>query len=183
MVKKLKCGLITALTLMSSFAFAEEKILFVCTGNTGRSVMAEYYANDYAQTQHLNIVADSAGVKINPNKATPEQFAITVMAQQGINIKDHIAKKIHKININDSKLVLVMTKKQKQALLKITPKAHHIYTLNECAMGSKDDIADAYGKQMSIYIETRNQIEADIKKIYDNHGQCINLSKPHSNAM
>ncbi|MDC0535096.1 hypothetical protein OAO18_04705 [Francisellaceae bacterium] len=174
MANKLRFGLIFALIATYTTAIANEKILFVCTGNTGRSVMAEYYANDYAQKKNLDIKATSAGVNVDPKDIKPEKNAKVVMNQQGINIKDHVAQQANIENLKNANLVITMTAKQKQALLKIDPKATNIFTLNQCSNDGNEDIEDAYGKSVTVYEETRNEIETDIKKIYDNGGKCIN---------
>lgn len=66
------------------------RVLFLCTGNSCRSQMAEGW------TRHLKrdmIEPYSAGVlktKLNPH-------AVSVMAEKGVNISDQFSKEVHEI--------------------------------------------------------------------------------------
>ncbi len=67
------------------------KILFLCTGNSCRSQMAEGWANALKQD---TIEAYSAGIEIhglNPD-------AVQVMAEAGLDISNHISKHIDDFN-------------------------------------------------------------------------------------
>ena len=87
---KVLSSIIPALALTTGFAMASNQILFVCTGNTGRSVMAQYYAEHLAGS-NPDLKIASAGVNIDPEELNSEKNAITVMNQIGINISKHKA--------------------------------------------------------------------------------------------
>jgi arsenate reductase (thioredoxin) len=61
------------------------KVLFVCTGNSARSQMAEGFARHFGGEQ---IEAHSAGVE--PSRLNP--FAVAVMREKGIDISSHHSK-------------------------------------------------------------------------------------------
>lgn len=163
----------------SSFAATTDsnKILFVCGGNTGRSPMAEYLANDYFHFAKNGYIADSRGANVNPTELTPESYAIVAMKELGIkDISNHRATPMAKADIDSAKLVLVMTEAYKEKLLKIDPTAKNIYLLSECATGKKEDVADAYGHDLKFYENTRNIIAKYIGLIQKNNMQCISNS-------
>jgi protein-tyrosine phosphatase len=170
MIKKVLIGIL----LFSNIAFAQDKITFVCTGNTGRSVMAEYLANyTYAFPTH-GYSAQSRAVSIDRDEITPEQNADIVMNDISVNISEHRAKAIQQSDIGSSKLILTMTNAHKDKLLQEFPNAKNIHTLAECATGQHTDVFDAYGKDVDFYIKTRDQIQSYIKDIVDNKMVCIN---------
>jgi len=163
----------------SSFAATTDtnKILFVCGGNTGRSPMAEYLANDYFHFAKNGYIADSRGANVNPTELTPESYAIVAMKELGIkDISNHRATPVTKTDIDSAKLVLVMTEAHKEKLLKIDPTAKNIYLLSECATGKKEEVADAYGHDLKFYENTRNIIVKYIGLIQKNNMQCISNS-------
>ncbi|HSB79295.1 MAG TPA: arsenate reductase ArsC [Candidatus Methylomirabilis sp.] len=61
------------------------KVLFVCTGNSARSQMAEGFARHYGQGR---VEAHSAGME--PSRLNP--YAVRVMGEQGIDISGHHSK-------------------------------------------------------------------------------------------
>lgn len=63
------------------------RMMFICTGNSCRSQMAEGFANSYGQGR---IQAYSAGT--NPGSVNP--LAIQVMAEKGIDLSHHTSKAI-----------------------------------------------------------------------------------------
>jgi len=61
------------------------KVMFVCTGNSARSQMAEGFARHYG---HGRVEAHSAGVE--PSRLNP--YAVRAMQEIGIDISDHRSK-------------------------------------------------------------------------------------------
>ena len=76
-----------------------KKILFICTGNTCRSQMAEGIANS------LGWNAFSAGtnpeINVNPH-------AMEVMNEIGLNISNHYPKLIDEISLNEIDVIITV---------------------------------------------------------------------------
>jgi len=151
---------------------APNKVLFVCGGNTGRSPMAEYLANDYFHFKEGGYIADSRGANVDPKEILPESNAVLVMKQLHIDIQKHRARAVTRNDIESSKLVLTMTQSHKQKLLQMTPEAKNIYLLSECATGKLIDVDDAYGQDIEFYEKTRDMIASYIKIIQGNGMLC-----------
>ena len=93
------------------------KILFVCTGNICRSAMAELLFNHHARQQGLEIKAHSSGTNaISGNSAT--DLAVDVLADRGIDLKDHRAQQLTSDQIVDSQIVIAMTRQHEAAIAK-----------------------------------------------------------------
>jgi protein-tyrosine-phosphatase len=127
-------------------------ILFVCTGNICRSPMAEgllrqRLAKAGLETDHR---VASAGVwALNGRPAS--EHAVTVMADQGIDITGHIAHTVTAENMARASLILVMSRDHKQVLLNTWPQyAWKVHRLSEMA-GKKKDVRDPYGEPLQAY--------------------------------
>ncbi|MDD3839517.1 MAG: protein tyrosine phosphatase [Clostridia bacterium] len=116
-------------------------ILFVCTGNTCRSSMAEALFRDMfvqagKDTQGIQVV--SAGISAVPGeKASPQ--AICVMKEMGIDISEHRSTKLTKRLVDRADLIFTMTMAHKDNVLRVYPEAEgKVFTLKEYANGSLD---------------------------------------------
>ena len=78
----------------------KKKVLFLCTGNSCRSQMAE----GWARSLHSQLI-DTYSAGTSPHGVNP--LAITVMAEAGIDISRHESK--HLDTLNHLKLDLVIT--------------------------------------------------------------------------
>lgn len=139
------------------------KIIFVCTGNTCRSPMAEAILRKMVYAENLDVIVESRGTSvysedpINPKSAE-------ALATIGISNVVHKAKQIMKNDIEESDIVLTMTQQHKLALLKTYPDFRYkIFTLAEYAEDSRDDISDPFGKSQIFY----NFCVQEIKKLVE----------------
>lgn len=131
-----------------------KNILFVCTGNTCRSPMAEGIFNHVVLGEEKleGVRAFSAGVSAfsgddgaNPKaqKAVKELF--------GIDISGHKAKTIGEEDLKKADIILTMTEGHKKIILSVVPEAESkIWTLKEYVSGYKKtdeslDVQDPYG--------------------------------------
>ncbi len=131
-----------------------KSVLFVCTGNTCRSPMAEGFFNN----SRKNAVAVSAGFM--PGGNTAEEIAVKAALELGADIQNHIPRPITKELLENSDIILTMTKAHKNSL----PQGLNVKTLAEVA-GESGDVADPYGCGMEVYRQTAKQIKELIEKL------------------
>ncbi len=131
-----------------------KSILFVCTGNTCRSAMAEGIFN----CSHKNGVAVSAGIYVG--QSNPEQNAVQATLQMGVDIKNHIPRQLTMDIIENTDIVLTMTEAHKASLSGFK----NVYTLAEF-VGENKDISDPYGQSIEVYKVCAKEIKELIEKI------------------
>ncbi|GAA3412919.1 low molecular weight protein arginine phosphatase [Paenibacillus hodogayensis] len=126
-----------------------ERILFVCTGNTCRSPMAEGMFRRLAEREGLRCEARSAGVSAWDGSPISRHSA-AILRTKGID--DRLASsQITDETIAWADLILTMTSAHKEALIRRYPAAvDMIYTLKEFA---EDDlqVTQAIGDRQRLY--------------------------------
>lgn len=141
------------------------KILFVCTGNTCRSPMAQVLLEKIAKDKGLNIEVKSAGIfALDGQKASAN--AIEVMKSEGIDLENHRARIIHRDLLEEADLILTMSKSHKKALLsKFDFVKGKVYTLKEYAYGKEEDIEDPFGGDIRDYRRAKEEIKEALKQL------------------
>ena len=145
----------------------EVNILFVCTGNTCRSPMAEGYLQYLITTnKQVNFFVDSAGIFAKEGEKI-SKYAKIVLQKYDYSDKEHSAKNINQRLMGKFDLILTMTEKQKKILLEEYPEYQDkIFILNKYAAGKKEDIPDPYGGSLVDYETVFLLIKRNIDEIY-----------------
>lgn len=140
-------------------------ILFVCTGNTCRSPMAQALLEDIAKERDLDIAVKSAGVFAFDGQSVSQE-AVQALEEEGIDISSHRASMIHRELLEDSDLILTMAKSHKEALISKYPFLREkVFTLKEYAYGIEEDILDPFGQGLDVYRNTKAEIKRALDEI------------------
>ncbi len=141
----------------------DKEIIFVCTGNTCRSPMAEGFFNSLPNKGYWGT---SAGI-FAQNGQKPSENAVSAMKDMGIDIKSHLSKGLTPEAIERAELILTMTKSHKNALLGIDNSlSGKVMTLSEFS-GEDGEIPDPFGGDLDTYRSCAKEIKRLVKKAYD----------------
>ncbi len=162
-----------------------QTILFVCTGNTCRSAMAEALFKHILTNKKdelKNIKAVSAGIYAwEGDRASAG--AMEALKEKGIDVMEHSSRLLTPKLVEEADLVLTMTSNHKRAVLDMCPEAKEkVYTLKEYVLNHDNkelyisdsdsgeinhDIKDPYGQSVDIYRESAKEIEKYLQMLID----------------
>ncbi len=115
-----------------------KNILFVCTGNTCRSSMAEAMFKVMLKDTGLDIEVASAGTSVFFQGGASAQ-AVEVMGERGIDLSGHSSRQIVNEDIKKADLILTMTQVHKQTVQEMAPEfSGKVFTLKEYVAGDSE---------------------------------------------
>jgi protein-tyrosine phosphatase len=146
-----------AMTERAVMDHLERIVLFVCTGNTCRSPMAEHLARSidaHSPPSAITTHFVSAGIAAADDMAaTPE--AVRTLKRWGVDLSDHSSRPLAPDLIDRAEVIYTMTPSHAEAVMHAAPDAaHKVFPLGEAEV-----VIDPIGQSQSVYDETADQIE------------------------
>lgn len=145
------------------------KLIFVCTGNTCRSPMAEAIYRNLDRESDVKVISRGLvvlfGEPINPK-------ADVVLKKHDLEISKHISKGLRESEIDDETLILTMTEAHKSKIIDDYSKVMNVYTIKEYT-GENGDVVDPYGGTLveyeDCYVELARLVKKTVYKISEDN--------------
>jgi protein-tyrosine-phosphatase len=142
-------------------------LLFVCSGNTCRSALAEALARKIAARRGIaDLNVSSAGTNAWDNSAATDE-ALLVGMERDIDLTGHRARKLTPAIVSEADLIFVMTPGHLEPVKQMggRGKAH---VIDEYASGTTNrGISDPYGGDLETYRHTADMLEQELERLFD----------------
>jgi tRNA threonylcarbamoyl adenosine modification protein (Sua5/YciO/YrdC/YwlC family) len=151
--------------------FIRKRLVFVCTGNTCRSVMAEYllvkYLEEYDPYLLERYEIISCGISAPQGSLASVPVAEMLSRQEGISVADHQAYRINRHIILSADLIIPMEDQQMEHIIKMEPTAEaRVIPLRKFLPGDENkDIADPIGQTPQVYQDSYEKIKTAIMEL------------------
>jgi protein-tyrosine-phosphatase len=141
-------------------------ILFVCTGNTCRSPLAETVMKaELAREGATNIMVSSAGTDVRTGDTTSRN-ALAAARVMGLRLQRRKARPLTRTRVARADIILAMTESQKGKTVVRWPEAEgKVFVIPEFSGSGREEIRDPMGGPERLYIDCVRALQAEIRKM------------------
>ncbi len=139
-------------------------IVFVCTGNTCRSPMAEGFMKKIFAENNISGYVISRGLAVQPYSSVSEYSVISAM-ELGADIGSHIPKQLSVSDIKEADYVFCMTIAHKLHITEVVAGcSDKVFCISE--FSESGDVDDPYGGNLEQYRCCARQLNEAVKNIF-----------------
>jgi protein-tyrosine-phosphatase len=132
-----------------------KSMLFVCSGNAGRSPAAQYLAQKYIDDHNLPIEVRSRGTNVRDHTKPDIQLMSAIPAA-----RSHVPTALDEAAVADADLILTMNRQHKQIVTSMVPSAaNKTYCLYEYAEGTTKAVVDPGDYDQTYYDSFLEEME------------------------
>ena len=129
------------------------RLLFLCSGNTCRSPLAEAIAEDAARTAGLALDVSSAGTGAVDGQPASDG-ALLIALEQGLDLSLHRARLLSRDIVTESDLILVMSQQHRERVVALGGGGKvHLLTAYAASSDRGEPVADPFGGDLDGYRE------------------------------
>lgn len=149
---------------------AVHEVLFVCTGNSCRSVMAEFIFRKLAGEKGLSVHAHSAGIAAAHGSGASFE-TLEVLKRDGMDARPHSSRMVHEGSMDSADMILALTEEHATHLRKHFPEDEpKIYLLTEFYTGPEraqyvHGVPDPIGLSSDVYRTTYSVIKSCVQNL------------------
>lgn len=141
------------------------RLLFVCSGNLHRSVMATALAAAMLEQAGRDAVTGSAGTLGLQGRASPPQV-LDVCAELGLDVSAHRCRPLTLSLIQHADAIIVMEEKHGDVVLRLAPEADsRLFFLGDYA-DEPGDVFDPIGQPTEVFRQSRDHILGCLQRFF-----------------